>query len=100
MNESIEQHPHGNLHDNTYTQLGAGKSRRLIVSTCFGCLNLSKWNPLHLVSGGLILEFELEDADTAFNESGVSFETEDVKLFANMHTIEGHARGICGLRIN
>ena len=43
---------------------------------------------MHLVSGGLILEFELDDADTAFSESGVSYEITDVKLFANLHTID------------
>ena len=44
--------------------------------------------PLHLVSGGLIPGFELDDADTAFNEAGVSFQIENVKLFANLHTID------------
>ena len=43
---------------------------------------------MHLVAGGLILEFELDDADTAFTESAVSFEITDVKLFANLHTID------------
>ena len=39
-------------------------------------------------SGGIIWEFELDDADTAFNETGVSFEITDVKLFASLHTID------------
>ena len=43
---------------------------------------------MHLVSGGIILEFELDDADTAFNESGVSYEITDVKIFATLHTID------------
>ena len=34
------------------------------------------------------LEFELDGADTAFNESAVSFEITDVKLFANLHTFD------------
>ena len=37
VNDSIEQHPHVNINDNTYVTLGAGKSRRLISSTPFGC---------------------------------------------------------------
>ena len=86
MNDSIEQHPHDAFNANTYTQLGAGKSRRLIASTPFGCLSQEKWLPMHLISGGIILEFELDDADTAFNETGVSFEIADVKLFASLHT--------------
>ena len=77
-----------NIYDNTFTTLGAGKSRRLGGSTPFGCLAQEKWLPLHLISGGLILEFELDDADTAFTESAVSFEITDVKLFANLHTID------------
>ena len=39
MNDSIEQHPHDVFNANTYTQLGAGKSRRMIASTPFGVLN-------------------------------------------------------------
>ena len=88
MNDSIEQHPHDAFNANTFTQIGAGKSRRLIAPTCFGTLNQDKWIPLHLVSGGIILEFELDDADTAFNESGVSYEITDVKIFATLHTID------------
>ena len=39
MNDSIEQHPHDAFNANTYTQLGAGKSRRLIASAPFGVRN-------------------------------------------------------------
>ena len=88
VNDSIEQHPHVNVNDNTFGTLGAGKSRRRIGSTPFGCLAQEKWLPLHLVSGGLILEFELDDADTAFTESQVSYEITDVKLFSNLHSID------------
>ena len=51
-------------------------------------LNQSKWIPLHLVSGGLVLGFELDGADTAFAETGLTLEITDVKLFANLHTID------------
>ena len=88
MNDSIEQHPHDAFNANTYTQLAAGKSRRLIASTPFGCLSQDKWLPLHLISSGIVMEFELDDADTAFNETGVSYEITDVKLFATLHTID------------
>ena len=70
MNDSIEQHPHETTNANQYGTLNANKSRRLITPTPFGVLNQSKWIPLHLVSGGLILEFELDDADTAFFRVG------------------------------
>ena len=88
MHDSIEQHPHETTNANQYGTLNANKSRRLIAPTPFGLLNLSKWIPLHLDSGGLVLEFELDDADTAFDQTGVSFEITDVKLFANLHTID------------
>ena len=35
-----------------------------------------------------MLEFELDDADTAFVEANVNYEITDVKLFANMHTVD------------
>ena len=35
-----------------------------------------------------MLESELDDADTAFSETGVVLEFTDVKLFANLHTID------------
>ena len=43
---------------------------------------------MHLISGGLVLEFELDDPDTSFTESGVSFEITDVKLFGTIHNID------------
>ena len=88
MNDSIEQHPHDAFNANTYTQLAAGKSRRLIAPTPFGVLNQEKWLPTHLISGGIILEFELDDADTAFNETGVSSEIQDVNILGTHHTID------------
>ena len=88
INDSIEQHPVATYNSDQYATIGANKSRRLIAPTPFGVLNQSKWIPLHLVSGGLVLEFELDDADTAFGESGVVLEITDVKLFANLHTID------------
>ena len=35
-----------------------------------------------------MLEFEWDDVDTAFSETGVVLEITDVKLFANLHTID------------
>ena len=71
INDSIEQHPVATYNSDQYATLGANTSRRLIGPTPFGVLNQSKWIPLHLVSGGLVLESELDDAGTACNESGV-----------------------------
>ena len=87
INDSIEQHPIASYDNDQYATLAAGKSRRLIASTPFGVLSQEKWLPMHLISGGIILEFELDDPDTCFTESGVSFQIEDVKLFSNLHTL-------------
>ena len=35
-----------------------------------------------------MLEFGRDDAGTAFNETGVTYDITDVKLFANLHTID------------
>ena len=43
---------------------------------------------MHSVSGRLVLEFDLDDAGTAFNETGVALGITDVKVFANTHTID------------
>ena len=87
-NDSIEQHPHDAYNANSYGTLGAGKSRRLITHPPFGILSQDKFIPLHLVSSGIVMEFELDDADTAFLETGVNFEITDVKLYATLHTID------------
>ena len=57
---------------NSYVSIGANKSRRPIAPAQLGVLSQSKWIPLHLVAGGLVLEVELDDVDTAFNEIGVT----------------------------
>ena len=88
INDRIEQHPLASYNNDQYATLAAGKSRRLIASTPFGSLSQEKWLPMHLMSGGVILEFELDDSDTSLTESGVSSEITDVKLFANLHTID------------
>ena len=45
MNDCIEQHPHDASNANTYTQLNAGKSRRLISSTSFWCSESEQMEP-------------------------------------------------------
>ena len=57
MNDSILEHPHDAFNANSFTHIGAGKSRRLIASTPFGTLNQEKWLPLHLISSGIVMDF-------------------------------------------
>ena len=85
VNDSISEHPH--IATNVSSSLGipARKSRRLIGQTCFGDAQPEQ---LHLPSSGsrgLVLDFELDDADTAFVETGVSYEITDVKHCAPTH---------------
>ena len=42
------------------------------------------------------MEFELDDADTLFNETGVSFEITDVKLFAHLQPHDAALAGVLG----
>ena len=44
--------------------------------------------PTHLCAGGIVLEMELDDADTAFTQSATDWLITDVALFANMHEID------------
>ena len=89
LGNSNEAHPLGNPFNGDYQVLGATKSRRILVNLPFGVFQQPKWIPLHLVAGGLILEFELDDALTGFSEtSGVDFQITDVKMLANIHTVD------------
>ena len=70
-----------------YVVLDANKSRRLIMPINSGVLNQAKWLPLHLISGGLVVEMELDDYGVAFVETG-PFIVTDVSLLANLHEID------------
>ena len=52
-----------------------------------GTLNQAKWLPLHLISGGLTIEAELDDYGVAFLESGPCIIT-GVNRLANLHEID------------
>ena len=89
IDNSNDAHPLGNPFNGDYQVLGSTKSRRVLVNVCFGIFQQPKWIPLHLVVGGLILEFELDDALTGFSEtSGVDFQITDDTMLANIHTVD------------
>ena len=47
------------------------------------------WLPVHLISGGLVAEFELAEKTTAFAESSANcFFLQDVSLLGTIHTID------------
>ena len=43
--------------------------------------------PLHIVYGGIVLEFELDDSTTCCQLATSDFELIDVKFLATLHTI-------------
>ena len=45
INDSIEQHPIATYNNDQYAVIGANKSRRLIATTCFGCLSQPNYTP-------------------------------------------------------
>ena len=88
LNDSIEGHPLTSAYLDTYTPVAANQSRRLISPLPFGVLNQTAWIPTHLLAGGLIIELDLDDADTAFAESNTDWQITDVALLATVHEID------------
>ena len=88
LNDSIEGHPLVNAYLDTYTTIAADQSRRLISPLPFGVLNQSSWIPTHLLAGGLIIELDLDDADTAFVQSNTNWQITDIAMLASVHEID------------
>ena len=88
LNDSIEGHPLVSSAPEIYTKIVPTQSRRLIAPLPFGVLNHTAWIPTDLLAGGLIIELDLDDADTAFSESNTDWQITDVALLANVHEID------------
>ena len=76
VNNSIEHYPMDA--DEVYTVIGSQASRKVITPLPFGTVNQPSWLPLHIISGGLIMEFELDDKAAAFAEAGANWVITDV----------------------
>ena len=88
MNDSVEGHPlTATGYQDDYLVIPANASRRLIMPINCGVLNQAKWLPLHLISGGLVVELELGDLGDAFAEA-TPFIITDTHLMANLHEID------------
>ena len=88
LNDSLEAHPlTATAYQDDYAVLDPTKSRRLIMPISSGVLGQPNWLPLHLISGGLVVELELDDYGVAFAETG-PFIITDVSLLANLHEID------------
>ena len=59
VNNSIEANPMDN--NEVYMEIGNQASRKVITPLPFGTINQPSWLPVHLISGGLVLEFELDE---------------------------------------
>ena len=86
VNNSIEAHPMTATEG--YSPIGNQGARKVITNLPFGLVNQPSWIPVHLVSGGLVLEFELDDKAAAFAESDADWIVQDVSLLASLHTID------------
>ena len=88
LNDSLEAHPlTATGYQDDYAVLYPNKLRRLIMPINSGVFNQAKWLPLHLTSGGLVVEMELDDYGVALVETG-PFIITDVSLLANLHEID------------
>ena len=74
--------------DGGYSPIGNVGARKVITNMPFGVCNQPSWIPVHLVSGGMVLEFELDDKAAAFAEGDANWVIQDVSLLATLHTID------------
>ena len=72
LNDSIEGHPLLSSVPEMYTKILPNQSRRLMSPLPFGVLNQTAWIRTHLLAGGLIIELDLDDAETAFSQSNTN----------------------------
>ena len=86
VNNSIEANPMDN--NEVYMEIGNQASRKVITPLPFGTINQPSWLPVHLISGGLVLEFELDEKNAAFEEAAANWILQDVSLLGTIHTID------------
>ena len=86
VNNSIEANPMDN--SEAYMEIGSQASRRVIAPLPFGTVNQPSWIPMHLISGGMVIELELDEKNAAFAEATANWILQDVSLLATIHTID------------
>ena len=72
----------------TFSAIPQNAKRRVMCNLPFGVLNQPSWLPLHLISGGLVVELEFDVANTAFAESGADWIAQDVSLLGTLREID------------
>ena len=90
-NDSVEGHflTAGGYAD-TYQAIPEGGSRKVLITLPCGVMN-DKWMPLSLVSGGVVIEMEVNaDAGAAYDVSTnpANFDITNVSLACNIHTVD------------
>ena len=87
LNDSIEGHPLTSAYLDTYSTIAASQSRRLISPLPFWLSEPASLDTQSFVGRGLVIELDLDDADTAFVQSNTGWQITDVGLYADMHEI-------------
>ena len=89
LNDSTEHHFLSNGYNDTYTPIGAGKARRVMMTLPCGIFG-NKWIPLSLCSGGVTVEMELSaDSGQAFTTTNTpTWSIKDVALSCTLHQID------------
>ena len=91
QNDSIEHHLLTSGTGDTYMSIPAGGSRKVMMTVPAGSVQMEKWVPLNLVSGGFVIELELNaDTGAAFDVSSnaANWDITDVSMLCNLHTVD------------
>ena len=86
-NDSIQGFPLNA--DGTYEAIPASAAKRCICELPVGLLSQHKWLPMAMVpGGGIVVELELDDANSCFTEAAAKWHLEECNLFCTMHEVD------------
>lgn len=90
QNDSIEHHLLTSGTGDTYMPIPANGSRKVMMTVPAGSMQMEKWIPLNLVSGGFTVELELNaDSGAAFDTTNTpNWVVTDVSMLCNIHTVD------------
>ena len=90
QNDSVEHHLLTSGTGDAYMSIPASGSRKVLFSLPCGATMMEKWVPLALVSGGFVVEMELNsDTGAAFDTTNTpNWDITDVSMLTSIHTID------------
>ena len=90
QNNSVEHHLLTSGTGDTYMSIPASGSRKVLFQLPCGSTNMEKWVPLALVSGGFVVEMELNaDSGAAFDTTNTpQWDVTEVSMLCSLHTID------------